>query len=350
MKRWLAVFTILCGTSPLQGALHFEPESPVMSGARLAFTIEAPEMQGKRVQLQCSTSAYFEADTILLEECHECKPTVVLTPLATALLPVEKELYCRILHPQASAAALFVITAPESYVKPKKLEQQIWNMAAPYFLPENHPVRPALDEIFSASRATLSIKALKKAGFLNPKPRKWTHLIVTRHPQVPGYIFKIYLDSQRYFKEKPEYIHWIERIQGVLAIQNEIEKQGWQDTFKTPQKWIYPLPEEPAPPKEFVRKYFILVEEDMDLYSDQENYSLWKSEAVTFQKLDRFYHLLKKLGLHDCAKPDNAPFSRDGKIAFIDTQSAFEWPVLYKKLEPYLSEDKRDYWKRLTKK
>lgn len=190
---------------------------------------------------------------------------------------------------------------------------------------------------------------MKKAGFINPYSRKWTHLVVTKHPEVPGYVFKVYLDAQRYFKGKKEYDYWLQRIEGVLMIKTEIEKRGWEEIFKTPTKWIYALPAEPSPPKEFKRKNFILVEEEMDIFDTQENYDKWKSDWVTEEKLTAFYTLCEVLGLHDCAKPDNAPFSKDGKIAFIDTQSFYHWPVLYKKMTPYLSKEMQEHWKSLIK-
>jgi len=233
--------------------------------------------------------------------------------------------------------------------RPSHISKKVWNRIQTFLLPEDHPAKPILDQLFKQARATLSVKSMKKAGFQNPIPRKWTHLIVTKHPNVPGIVFKLYLDAQRYFKGKKEYEHWLERIQGVNLIKGEVAKRGWENQFKTPKKWIYILPKDPAPPKEFYRKDCILVEEDMDLYDDKANEALWKSENVTKEFLINFYTLLEELGLHDCAKPDNAPFSKDGKIAFIDTQTFFRWPVLYKKMTSYLSKEMQKFWKGLIK-
>lgn len=236
-----------------------------------------------------------------------------------------------------------------AYPRNPYVSEDVWDQVSPYFLPEDHPIRPILDQIFSYYRVTLSIKSMKKAGFIHPKPRKWTHLIVTKHPDLPGYIFKLHLDAQRHYKKKPEYIHWIKRIQGAHAIDKKIQKYHWEHLFKVPEKWIYPLPEEPSPPKEFIRKNFILVEEDMDIFDDKENYGKWRSDWITADKLDSIYIILEELGLHDCAKPDNIPFSKDGRISFIDTETTQEWPVLYKKLTHYLSPPMRSYWKHLTR-
>ncbi|MGA8164173.1 MAG: hypothetical protein WB791_03995 [Waddliaceae bacterium] len=242
----------------------------------------------------------------------------------------------------------FLLKTP-SYQRSPKVPKEIWESLVPYFLPEDHPIKGHLDEIFSQARVILSIPSMEKAEFLHPKPRKWTHLIVTKHPDIPGYIFKVYLDAQRYHKKKPEYVHWLERIQGASKIQNEIDRRHWQHLFKVPKKWIYPLPLHPSPPKEFIRKDFILVEEDMNIYDEGENYQKWKSSWITVEKLEALYTLLEKLGLHDCPKPDNIPFSKDGKIAFVDTQTLNKWPVLYHKLTPYLSPSLKFYWKNLLR-
>jgi hypothetical protein len=155
--------------------------------------------------------------------------------------------------------------------KPDHIKSDAWNKVEPYLLPEDHTLKPLLDAIFSKSRANLSLKTMKKAGFVEAHPRRWTHLIVTTHPDVPGYVFKIYLDAQRYYNGIKEYEQWLKRIKGVHLIRDEIERRGWQDTFKTPKKWIYILPAEPSPPKEFIRKDFILVEEDMNIFDHKKN-------------------------------------------------------------------------------
>lgn len=65
--------------------------------------------------------------------------------------------------------------------------------------------------------------------------------------------------------------------------------------------------------------------------------------------LSALYDVLEITGLKDCAKPANIPFSQDGRIAFVDTQSWKEWPVDYNKLTDYLSPDLQVYWKNKIK-
>lgn len=237
------------------------------------------------------------------------------------------------------------------YIRPSHVDKETWNEVKPHFLPYDHPIRKSLDGIFhQKKRALLSKKSMKKAGFTNSEPEKTTRIIVTRHSSIPGYIIKTHLDSQKARKNLPEQHYWLLRIEGVKRIKELIAQNGWEETFKVPKKWIYPLPAHPAPPPAFQRINFILVEEDMNLLDTKENKKMWASSVVDKSLLEKLFTITETLGLNDCAKPDNAPFAYDGKIAFIDTQSFDEWPVLYKKLTPFLSSEMRTYWKSLTKK
>lgn len=219
--------------------------------------------------------------------------------------------------------------------------------ASPYLLPNTHPIKSSLDRLFSRFRVTLSLETLEAAGFINPKPRKFTKLIVTKHLAFPGYIFKFYVDAQRYFKGLREDEHWILRIQGAELTRQTIVKLGLDAVFKVPHKWMYELPNNHLPLKGYLNKYYILVEEDMDLISNDDNKARWASDAISQEFLDQFYMLLTEVGLSDCAKPDNAPFSIDGKIAFIDTET-FHRRVNYHKLNHFLSKPNQQYWKLIT--
>lgn len=218
------------------------------------------------------------------------------------------------------------------------------SIPANFLLPVEHPIKPVLDHIFSSSRALLSLESLEKAGFSFSKPRKFTNLIVARHPAIHGYIFKLYLDAQRYHKDKGEHFFWILRVQGSLLVRQQIIANNLQDFLKVPQKWIYALPKNPKPHKGYMRKNYILVEEDMDLISNEENKALWKSGYVSKELLDAVFLVLREVGLSDCAKPDNIPFSKDGRVAFIDTQT-FGGSVPFNNLTSVLSEENQSYWK-----
>ncbi len=225
--------------------------------------------------------------------------------------------------------------------------QNILKEVSPYLLPNEDPLKAKLDRIFSKSRVLLNIATMKNAGFINPKPRKFTHIVVTSHPKLRGYIVKAYLDAQLKNQDQPEHHIWISRIRGAEAIRQEIAKHQWEGIFKVPKKWIYAVPQTPNASPEYRQKHFILVEEDMGLLSSMKNKRLWKN--VSPDILNKVFIILETLGLRDCAKPDNIPFSEDGRIAFVDTQTFSQWPVSYKKLTPYLSIENRAHWKDLIK-
>lgn len=243
-----------------------------------------------------------------------------------------------------SLIADVTIYKPNKYIK-----QKVWNEVAPYLLPPDHPAKETLDTIFSKKRASLNIKSMEKAGFDVTKPRQWTHLVLARHPKLKGYIIKLYLDAQRCHKNLPDHYFWVKRLEGVHKIGEMIATYNWSHQFNTPKKWIYPLPSEPKVSKGYHRKRFILIEEDMNLCKKEENTARWKGPLVTSELLDDLYVILEQLGLKDCAKPDNIPFSTDGRIAFIDTQTHNAYPVTYSKLTSYLAPKMARHWKALTK-
>lgn len=242
---------------------------------------------------------------------------------------------------------IFILSVQTEYLF--SIPISIKNKVVPYLLPADHPAKEILDQIFSKSRAILNEKEMEKAGFIKPIPRKYTHLLVVKHPKLKGYVIKAYLDAQRYFKNQPEYEHWIKRIQGAHLIRQYVEENELNGLFKVPQKWIYILPNQPTPPAEFLKKYTILIEEDMHILSRKANLAMWKSECVNEEFLTILHKLLKKLGLKDCAKSDNIPFCLDGRIAFIDTETFNSRKVLFKKLTPYLSSSMKLKWKKLIK-
>jgi hypothetical protein len=225
------------------------------------------------------------------------------------------------------------------YVSP-----QVWEKISPYFLPENHPIKPKLDSLFS-KRITLNSESLKNAGFEDPEPQKFSKTIVTKHKKIKGYYFKLFTDEQEIDDGQKLYA----RALGAERVKGCIDRNELHHLCKVPKKWIYPLPENPSPSKGEHRKNFILIAEDMDLYSKDENLKKWKkSPLVTIELLDAVYLILREEGLKDSVYPFNIPFSKkDRKIAFIDLEETHEWPVRFKRLLPYLSPEMALYWSAL---
>lgn len=218
-----------------------------------------------------------------------------------------------------------------------------WSEVSPYLLPDNHPIRTQLDEIFQKSRIIADEKTLRKAGFDNLPKRKWDNIIVAWHSKLKGYLLKLYLDDQIGIDEK---IAFKTRMEGAEYIRHSIQTFGYQSLFKVPKKWMYPLPDQHPSNPGSQRKNFILIEEDMNLASSGSNIKKWKQE-ITAEHLKGLYHLLQSLGLKDSVYITNIPFAKDGKISFIDTEHHHKWPVNFAKLLESLSPDMQAYWNHL---
>jgi len=223
---------------------------------------------------------------------------------------------------------------------------EIWVELEPYFLPYDHPIRSKLDRIFS-KRVTASPITFEQAGFAKVKLRKPTNIVIGLHPALEGYVIKAYLDTQ---PPLCEWENWIKRIMGARAIASCIKRYGLRDCV-VPRKWIYPLPHKPYPNLDnaSLRKNFILVVEDMNILSNKSNLNAYKKK-MSRPLLDQIFTIVKEEGLIDSLYPDNMPFTRSGKIAFIDTEHFHLSPVNYNILPPFLAYSMQNYWLSLIEK
>lgn len=221
-----------------------------------------------------------------------------------------------------------------------------WEVAKPFLLPENHPIKAKLDAIFTKTRATTFIKTFEEAGFEYLPLRKWDNVIVAWHSKLKGHLVKVYLDDQIGI---PDLETLIKRIYGAERIRAAINEFGYQKMFKVPKKWLYPLPDLPESLSGLQRKKFIMVAEDMNLVPSYDNELLWKN-SVSKKTLAALFHLLESLGLKDSVYITNIPFSTDGRISFVDTEHYSKWPVEHSKLLHFLSKKKQKYWNELIRK
>lgn len=217
----------------------------------------------------------------------------------------------------------------------------LWEKLEPYFLPVNHPIKERLDRLFKKIRATQSEETFEKAGFGKPKMRKPGNIVIGRNPNFSKYIFKVYLDTQIALNE---WENWVKRIEGSRAIQSCIDRHGYTH-FSTPRKWIYPLPEEPSPPSSprYHRKNFILIVDNMNILSPHDNLEAYKTK-LSPSRLEELYTILSEEGLIDSVYPDNIPFTKKGKIAFIDTEHFHLAPVPYDVFTRFLSPKMQQHW------
>ena len=152
-----------------------------------------------------------------------------------------------------------------------------------------------------------------------------------------------------YGQNVDEWDFWIKRITGADLARAVIKKHDLRGLFKAPKKWIYPLPPEPSPPEgpNYFRKNFVLVVENMKPLARKKNHK--KYRAILYRHyLDAIYTILTETGLSDSANADNAPWCKDGRIAFLDTERHSTWPIKYHSLLEFLSPKMRAYWAKLT--
>lgn len=228
------------------------------------------------------------------------------------------------------------------YAKNPHVSDELWLSLESYFLPDIHPAREVLDRLFSKHRLLKSKAALKKAGFdVFKHPQR--DLIIARHPEMKGYLIKAYLDN----KQTKEYEWWRKRIEGARMVQNCIDRHGFNSMFKTPRKWIYPVPAEPSPNSshEDTRKNFILVVEDMNILKRKKNLKAYKKN-MTPELLQGIYIVLTENGLTDSIFAPNIPFCHDGKIAVLDTEhyNKMDKELKLWKLAKYLSPEMHALW------
>ena len=212
-----------------------------------------------------------------------------------------------------------------------------------HILPANHPGKPALDAIFLRRRATKDEETFQASGFTTLFNKSRSFIRVARHPSLPGYLLKVYLDSEQRQKRNRAGWEWlVRRCVGAEKIRKIIE-QNRIKYFQVPGKWLYPIPSQPDSTS--LDQPFVLLVHDMDLVSKEENESAWKSR-ITREHLNELYLIITRAG-GSSYRPDNIWLTKRGKFAFIDT----EYPTQnfdYESISSYLSPEMRSYWVNLT--
>ncbi len=214
----------------------------------------------------------------------------------------------------------------------------------PYLIPAGHPAKSRLDTIFSKKGVLASPKSMEEAGFNLLCYREGRGLVVARHRLLKGYLIKAYLDHDHH----AEWARWVRRVKGSLLVQKCIqENKKYSRLVKVPKKWIYQLSPEvigtsssPVGPREFV-----LLVEDMNLKEIEETRELYLRKA-SYPALEALFTVIDKSGYSDCHIA-NVPFSRDLRIAFIDTEHTNTWPVHPEWLTKWFSPRKQHYWNHL---
>ena len=232
---------------------------------------------------------------------------------------------------------------PENFAIPTDV---YWKRVHPHLLPSDHPAYEKMTEIFNRTRPIVNEETLKEAGFkiLYRKPRSFIRVV--RHPEIPGYLLKIYLDSELRRKKNKTGWEWlILRCEGAAKVRKGIALCKAKN-FVVAQKWLFVVPALPAPPsgKNHVTQPLVLLVEDMQLAPLQASKNAWR-HSITKQHLDELYQILSVAG-GASLRPDNICLRRNGQFAFIDTEYPYK-ANYYDQVLPYINAGMRAYWQHL---
>ncbi len=227
------------------------------------------------------------------------------------------------------------------------LNDQMQFRIAPHLLPIHHPMRAVLDSIFSKSRVLENERTLIDAGFsIIAGPMALSFVTVARHQLVPGYVFKLYLDSET--RQRKDIPHWqwlARRCDGAKGIRKIIKRENITH-FVVPDKWLYVLPVYPFS-SSLNPQPLILMETDMEPVSPEVTEHMWKT-IITREYLDELYTIFKHGygGQGTIFLTNNVPFTKQGKFAFTDTEDPREVLKLkhLQHIKKYLSKEMQRYW------
>ena len=242
------------------------------------------------------------------------------------------------------------ISLLEGYHRPENVPLDAWESVQPYLLPEKSPAFHPLNKLFGSKRITANKASLREAGF-NLTEDQGLHVVVASHTKLKGYLIKVILDKYDPNAKGGErdWEHWLKRIEGERVIRQAIAELGYKKYFKVPRQWIYPLPSGPKCPvrDNYIPKSFILIVEDMRLEPKQTNSQFYRHIGKKW--LNAIYIITTKYGLSDCCNKHNLPLSRDGKLAFVDTETFYNWPINYHRMLEFLSTGGKSYWNALRR-
>jgi hypothetical protein len=163
-------------------------------------------------------------------------------------------------------------------------------------------------------------------------------IMVARHPEVEGLLFKKYT---RDLSQKDQLKNFERRADGAVRLRSLVDKQELRHII-IPRKWILELP------RAVFRKAtsHVLVVEQLDLLNDDQTKAAYRriSSEILTELCVVLFHFR---GMDSIAK--NIPFVSDGRIGFIDTEHwdrSTSKPYLHRVGE-YLSTDRRKLSKKI---
>ena len=221
-----------------------------------------------------------------------------------------------------------------------------------FLLKKEDPLHEQLRAIFDDKNMFQSSGSLKKKGFKIISHDCGKRIMVAEHPSIPQFLFKKFTDK---IDKKTQLKNYLNRIQGAEIIRESIQRHQFQHLI-VPKKFLYRLSEK------FPSHSYLLIVEKLDLYHESKKPKNQYDPKSPLRKLyyDMNIDILRELCtvLHEIkgcdSMPRNQPFTRTGKIAFIDTENVgknsehfytFTVPALNPMLQNYATE----LWERLDR-
>lgn len=208
----------------------------------------------------------------------------------------------------------------------------------PYMLPRNHPLKGYLSILFSTPTMFKSAEHFRKAGFHVIRGHR--KLMVGGHPHVPDYLFKKFPNCMPQVQQLENFL---KRQKGAQILRNYIVTHNFK-YLVIPQKWLIKLP------RSFSQgdkdRSYILVVDNMDIhrdYDDPKGICRQLYYNMDIDMLTELCTILHAVGGCD-AFPRNQPFTKEGKIAFVDTEHVGKMKGHFlKHIVPALNEELQAY-------
>jgi len=167
------------------------------------------------------------------------------------------------------------------------------------------PIYGQLPGLFTDKKMFDSVDDFEDAGF-KIVPHAPHKMMAASHKSAPGYLFKKYNNDTDGTEQLRNYMR---RIEGARMLRGFIEERGFTQLV-APRKWLYELP------ADFPQRYLLVVD---------------KLDIVSKESTQRAYHRIGKDQMRELAvvlyyfrglnsTTANLPFTRESKIAFIDTE------------------------------
>jgi hypothetical protein len=221
------------------------------------------------------------------------------------------------------------------------LSERMKSRMAPWLLPQVHPMKAALDEIFSQPGVNNSEKTLRKAGFKVLFSQKRSLIRVISHPNLPGYLIKLFPNSEKALLSSG----WKRlTIRCIVAkkIKSIIARHHLRH-FIVADKWLYPVP---CTHQKAGCQPVVLLVKNMNIYSRKETKHVWKKHASR-RVVKELYQILGR-GYGSPFLSGNLPYTKMGTFAFIDTEYN-KRKINLGHARSFLSRPMQRYWNSLVK-